>query len=329
MDFKRLSVKEACDILEKYDSYVLLMHSSPDGDTLGSCTALYHMLCEMGKKAYLVYPDKQFPEYLLPFITVPVYSPEQAKKIEAEAAVTVDVASVVQLRDNYGKYRTSIVMMIDHHKSGEAMADGLIEPSAAAVGELIYDISLELTERKRIKGLSVEAAEALYLSISSDTGCFKYSNVTPKTHIIAAELISLGVRHDYINMLCFDSKSPEQIEAEKIIYNNIEILLDGRLVVAALDKKTKKGLKNEYFENAVNIARSVKGAVVSCSIKEKEDNAGEYRVSLRTNGGTVDVSKICEQLGGGGHACAAGCSVTAESIEGAIRIISDKVAEVL
>ncbi len=329
MDFVKLDVADLCDRLEQHRSYLLLMHSSPDGDTLGSCTALSLMLAEMGICSYLVYPDKQFPEHLKPFLRLDVYSPEQAKALEYDAVISVDVASPTQLRDNYESYKDKLCMMIDHHENGVPMADYLIRPKAAAVGEIVFDIAKELVARGRIEKITTDMAEAIYLSITSDTGCFKYSNVTPSTHIYASELLSLGVRHAEINRLCFDSKSPEQIEAEKITYNNLHLLHGGKLCIAALDTATKKGLKNEYFENAVNIARSVKGAVVSCSLKEKEDYPGEYRVSLRSNHGTVDVSKICAQFGGGGHICAAGCSVKADSIDAAMRLISDKVAEVL
>ncbi len=329
MDFVKLSVSDVCDRLEYHDSYLLLMHSSPDGDTLGSCTALSLMLSEMGKQSYIVYPDKHFPEYLEPFLKLPVYSPDQAKKLKYDAVISVDVASPTQLRDNYEAYKDKLFMMIDHHENGTPMADYLVRSDAAAVGEIIFDISDELIERGRISSLTLDEAEAIYLSVSSDTGCFKYSNVKPSTHMYAARLLEKGVRHAYINMLCFDCKSPEQIEAEKITYNNLHILHDGKLVIAALDTKTKCGIKNEHFENAVNIARSVKGAVVSCSLKEKDEYPGEYRVSLRSGHGTVDVSKICAQFGGGGHICAAGCSITAESIDAAISIISDKVSEVL
>ena len=329
MSFKKLTAEELCDRLENYSSFKLLMHSSPDGDTFGSCMALLHILGEMGKHAYIVYPDEKFPQNLLEFKTCEVYSPEQGAEIETDAVMTVDVAAPNQLRGNYERYRDRICLMIDHHDNGEAMADNLTIPEAAAVGEIIFDIAEELIKRGRISALPIEAAEAIYLSISSDTGCFKYSNASPKTHRIAARLIEMGVRSAHINTLCFDSKSPEQIEAEKITYNNIRILLDGKLVVTALDKKTKAGLANEYFENAVNIARSVKGALVSCSVKEKDTQEGSFRVSMRSGTSGVDVSRICAMFGGGGHVCAAGCSVDAESIDAAIEKITEKIAEVI
>ena len=329
MEYSTLSVAQFCDRLEQYSSYKLLMHSSPDGDTFGSCMALSYILADMGKSAYIVYPDEKFPEHLRAFATREVYSPEEAEGIAVDAVMTVDVAAPNQLRGNYDRYRDEIVLMLDHHNSGAPMADNLILPSAAAVGELVFDIASELISRGRITALRAEAADALFLSITSDTGCFKYSNVTPKTHIIAASLIEMGVDSARINALCFDTKTPEQIEAEKITYNNLRILLDGKLVIAALDRETKAGIPNEYFENAVNIARSVKGAVVSCSIKEKDIQPQSYRVSLRSVPGTVDVSRISAELGGGGHVCAAGCAIDAPDIDTAVQILTDKIAEVL
>ena len=329
MTYKKLSVEEICDRFELYSSFKLLMHSSPDGDTFGSCLALYHMFAEMGKRAYIIYPDDKFPESLLAFKSAEIYSPEEGEGIEAEAVMTVDVAAPNQLRGNYDRYKDKISLMIDHHDNGEAMADNLTVPSAAAVGEIVYEIACELVKRGRLIAIPIEAAEAIYLSISSDTGCFKYSNASPKTHRIAADLIEMGVRSAQINMLCFDSKSPEQIEAEKITYNNIRILMDGKLVIAALDKKTKAGLANEHFENAVNIARSVRGALVSCSVKEKDSQPGSFRVSMRSGTSGVDVARVCAFFGGGGHVCAAGCSVDAEDIDAAIEKITEKLAEVI
>ena len=329
MDYRTLSVSELCDRLEEYSSYKLLMHSSPDGDTYGSCMALYYILRDMGKSAVLVYPDEKFPEHLSPFAAVEVCSMERGAEIETEAVMSVDVAAPNQLRGNWELYKDKITLMIDHHDSGSPMADNLIVRDASAVGEIIFDIAEELTARGRISGLCREAADALYLSISSDTGCFKYSNVTPKTHRIAARLLEMGVDAARINALCFDTKSPEQIEAEKITYNNLRILLGGKLVVAALDKKTKAGIANEHFENAVNIARSVKGAVVACSVKEKDITPYSFRVSFRSLPGTVDVSLISAQFGGGGHVCAAGCAIDAPDIDAAIDVITEKLREVL
>ena len=327
--FKRLSVAELCDRLENCSSYKLLMHSSPDGDTFGSCMALSHILAEMGKSAYIVYPDEKFPDHLRPFSTVEVYSSEQSDVITTDAVMTVDVAAPNQLRANYDKYRDSITLMIDHHDNGTAMADNLTVSTASAVGEIVFDIAEELIARGRIAELPRKAADAIYLSISSDTGCFKYSNATPKTHRIAARLIEMGVEAARINALYFDCKAPEQIEAEKIAYNNIRILLDGRLVICALDKKTKAGIANEHFENAVNIARSVKGALVSCAVKEKDSQEGSYRVSMRSGVGGLNVAEICAQFGGGGHICAAGCSIDAPDIDSAVAEIVKKVSEVL
>ena len=329
MDYRRLELSQVCDRFVEYSSFKLLMHSSPDGDTLGSCTALAYILGKMNKTVYIVRAEDDFPEHLEPFCSIATYSPMEAKSLDTDAVVSVDVASPIQLRENRELYEGKVTFMIDHHANGTPFADNLVIPEASATGEIVFDIAEELVLRGEIDELPIEAAEAIYLSVISDTGGFRYSNTSPKTHICAAKLIDLGVRHSLISMLCFDSKSPEQIEAEKITYNNLRILLDGKLVIAALDTKTKNGLKNEYFENAVNIARSVKGALVSCSLKEKEATPGDYRVSLRSGDGGPDVSKICAEFGGGGHVRAAGCSLLADSIDEAVNIIAQKVSEVL
>ena len=106
-------------------------------------------------------------------------------------------------------------------------------------------------------------------------------------------------------------------------------MLDGKLVICALDKKTKAGIPNEYFENAVNIARSVRGALVSCAVKEKDTQEGSFRVSMRSNEGGANVADLCAHFGGGGHVRAAGCSIDAPDIDGAVAEIVKKVSEVI
>ena len=329
--YSEYSLDRVCNFLTPKKNTLIIFHVRPDADAIGAAFALKLVLEGLGSKALCVC-ESEIPSRLA-FLTENHQRSARFDNMdgsfEFERIITVDTASPSQLGNLQSLFEDKIDLMIDHHENGIKYADYYIRSDYAASGEIIYEIAKRLIETGQLTSIPKDAYDLIYAALSSDTGCFKYSNVTPKTHRIAARLIEMGVEAAKINELCFDSKAPEQIEAEKIAYNNIRILLDGRLVICALDKKTKAGIPNEYFEGAVNIARSVKGTLVSCAVKEKDTQEGSFRVSMRSNVGGVNVAEICASFGGGGHICAAGCSVDASDIDAAIAERVKKVSEVI
>jgi phosphoesterase RecJ-like protein len=219
--------------------------------------------------------------------------------------------------------------MIDHHSVGTVFADNYIDPTAAATGEIIFDISREFLARKLIKRISKKINECLYASISSDTGCFKYSNVTSKTHKIAAELMKSGIDTAEINRLLFDSKTFEQMKAENAGFDAMHIYYDGKVSVICFTYEMKESLslKDEHLETLIDVARSVAGVEVAIAIRQFNPT-NSFRVSTRASG-NVDVSKICMHFGGGGHVKAAGCTITAENIQAAADMVLEEVAKQL
>ncbi len=306
--YKALDIKGACDRIETAQHPVLIMHSRPDGDTLGSAVALAKIFGIMGKRAICICPES-LPKRLA-FLGEDFFT-ENYTITTTNTLITVDVASPTQM----GGLSSAmpVYMMIDHHDIRVPVADSFVVPEAAACGELIFDIAKELIRRGKINKITESVADSLFAAISSDTGCFKYANVTPKTHRIAAELIECGAHADEINHLLFDSKDIKQLKAESIALNNLEVYDNGKLALTTIThaEKESAGIESEYFETAIDIVRSLRGVEIAMTIKE--NSKGEYKVSLRSCG--FNVAKIAEQFGGGGHLRASGCTISAQSME--------------
>jgi phosphoesterase RecJ-like protein len=320
-EYKLLDAKTTAKRLRGLSLVAILIHKNPDGDAVGSAAALANVLTQLGARPYVMSPDK-IPDRLK-FILDYTCTSVREEALTNEA-ISIDVASPAQLGSLYNTAPKPF-LMIDHHEMGEQFADGYIVPGAASASEALFDVIEVLLRERRIL-LTKELAFALYAATSSDTGCFAYSNASAKTHALAARLIATGIDTADINHRLFNSKSPEQIRAEGFVASKIQTALDGRVAYAtlALDEIARLGLKSEYFETAIDIVRSLRGVEVAFIVKETEK--GKYKGSLRSVG--ANVAEVAANFGGGGHIRAAGCSVTAESIEEAATLLLNEINKI-
>lgn len=321
-DYKRLGVHEAAERILEIKNPVIFIHVRPDGDAVGSAAALSLIFRQLGHCAPIRSADK-IPARLS-FILEKTET-DLADTLDGYTPVSIDTASPSQLGELYDVNNLP-AFMIDHHAVGEQYADGYIAPEASSAAEALLDIAYELEGMKKIE-ITEPLAYALYTAMSSDTGCFAYSNATPKTHRYAAMLIEHGIDAADINQRLFHSKTKEQIKAEGYISSKLRLALDGRISYATLSFKEQKSLSldSEHFDTAIDVARSVWGAEIAFVVKETEP--GKYKVSLRSTG--ADVSKIAAKFGGGGHVRAAGCSPDAKSIKEASEIIISEASSIL
>lgn len=292
-----LSLAELCAFLKERDNYVILCHASPDGDTLGSAYALKRGLERLGKNAGVICCD-EIPKKYDYFID------DSDSSFAPETVVAVDVADIKLLGDIYAQFEGRIDLNIDHHVSNTRYAKRLyLDANAAATAECIYEILDEL-------GVEFDGAmaNALYTGMSTDTGCFKYSNVTVRTHEIAARLYEIGVDAAEINRKMFDTKSRSRLELEMMVLNGAEFHFDDRCMILSvtLEMQQKTGCSGSELEGVAAISRTVEGVLAGVSIKQVEEN--KFKVSLRTYP-PLDASAICKSLGGGGHVAAAGCTL--------------------
>ena len=152
-------------------------------------------------------------------------------------------------------------------------------------------------------------ANALYVGVSTDTGCFRYSNVTPTTFRIAAELMELGADCARLNREIFETKSRSFADLEKMAICSTELFYDGKfaLITVTQDMFRKSGANEDEFDKISALPRQIEGVLVGAAMREQKD--GTYKVSVRTNP-PINAAEICMTMNGGGHPAAAGCTLS-------------------
>lgn len=330
MDFKAFSFEELCERLSENKRTLIIYHSRPDADAIGSAFALRELLSMMGIQTICACED-EVPERLL-FLTEDVQGGvvlEDGFLLGHERVISVDSASPQQLGSLFVKLHKDIDIMIDHHREGKVYADNYIRPDAAATAEIIFDVANYLLEQGKIPYIPQRVYSSIYAALSSDTGCFKYSNVTPRTHIIASELVAVGIDTADINRRLFDSKTHKQIKAEGEAAKRLTVYDRGRVAVVTFHYSSKfsLGLTEEHLETIIEIPRSLTGVEVAFAVRQP-DERNIFKVSMRSNG-EFDVAKVCALFEGGGHAKAAGCTIEAGGIYDAERMILEAVEKLL
>ena len=173
--------------------------------------------------------------------------------------------------------------------------------------------------------ISFPCPSACLSSISSDTGCFRYSNVTPDTHRRAAELVACGIDCAEINHRLFDSKSMAQLRAEARGVGKLRVFHGGKMAVIAVSfaERQAAGLAESDLETMIDVARSLAGVEVAATVRQPTE-APVFRVSTRS-AGAFNVAALCAAFGGGGHEKAAGCTLSAPDLDSAVAILTDAV----
>lgn len=302
----------------------VLIHTRPDGDCVGSGAALCRMLTAWGERPTLVCPDP-VPARLAFLVEGIAVSDDLPA--DTDLSLTVDVAAPTQL----GRLESLIggsfspAIMIDHHQSGRPFADHLIDPRAAACGEIVWRLLCAAGEERLTADRRL--IDALYAAILSDTGCFRFSNTTPATLRIAARLLDAGADAAGLVRRLFFSKTPGQLSAEVLAATKHRTLPGGRVRWLALTRReqTEEGRTPDDFESAIEVLREIEGTDVALVARETAD--GVTKCSLRSAG--LDVSAVCAAFGGGGHRCAAGCTVTTSDPEEAARILLEAIVRAL
>ena len=314
-EFRTLNLQEAARRLYAADNVLILFHVNPDGDATGSAFALREALTCLGKRAFCVC-SCEVPERLR-FISKGVQKSVLAENIpsdfDAGLIVSVDTASPSQLGSLYDLFGDRIDLSIDHHGKGTPYADGYIIPEASSCGEVLFGVIEAMLEIEQ-KPINSKIAECIYAALSSDTGCFRYSNTSPSAHLLAARLVEFGIDSADINHRLFGIKNLKQMQVEHAGFERMNLHCGGRIAVITFpyDLKKQYGATDEDLETLMDVARCVKGVEVAATIKQATEEKS-FRVSMRSSS-DFDVSEICAHYGGGGHARAAGCTLLADSI---------------
>ncbi len=293
-------------LLAAQQEIVVISHRAPDGDTLGSALALGLALRQKGKRVGFLCNDLIPRKYHYLFDSVPEWLEKKEDPIaaaEGKFLVTVDVADVPLMGETLAPLGDKIDLAIDHHKMRTDFARiNYCEADSAATGEIIYLLLQEL-------GCEITPAIAtcIYTAVSTDTGCFKYGNTTPRSYRIAADMVEAGAPGADINRLMFDTISRPRLELQKLALETLEYHYGGRCVTMVISREMMKqaSASGEDVEGINAIPRQIDGALVGVTIREKK--TGGYKISMRSQP-PADSASICAQFGGGGHTGAAGCT---------------------
>ncbi len=312
MVFETVLNKHLEDVMEKINlleeckeakNIVISGHIRPDGDCVGACMAMYlylkKALPDISIKVCLEYPSEIF-ECIKDFDKIDVTYTVDGD-IDLFIALDCERSRLGNAENMFDNARKRI--NIDHHVSNERGCGDVnyCVPGISSTAELVY----ELIEKEY---MDEEIAKAIYIGIIHDTGIFKYSNTSPKTLRIAAELIEYGFDFPTIIDETFYEKTYTQNQLLGRALLESIMFMDGKCIVSAIDKKTLDfyNATSKDLDGIVNQLRIIKG--VECAIFMYEIGNLEYKVSMRSCG-YVDVSKVATYFGGGGHVRAAGCNM--------------------
>ena len=295
---KKITLLEAKSLLLKNDNFHILTHRYPDGDTLGCAFALCYALRDMGKKANVIINGK------LPSKFTYLAENYADQNFLEQYVVSVDVADVKLLGEYKEEYENRIDLCLDHHASNCVEAENVfVDSDCAAACEIIHEL---------IKALGVpftkDIANALYTGISTDTGCFCYSNTTAQTHRIAGELMESGCDFGLINRINFETKTRAKLKMERMVYDTMEFYCSGKcaIIYTTIAMQNSLNAGDDEMEGLASIPRQIEGVKIGITMREKED--GTFKVSVRTNDG-INACEFCSRFGGGGHVAASGCSI--------------------
>ena len=289
-------------------------HVSPDGDAVGSVLALFNALKSLNKDCYIISKDTlsenlkflKGSDEITGEITEPVD--------ETDIVVVLDCGNLERVSANLKEF-TGTIVNIDHHLSNDKYGDiNYIDSNAAATAEIVFELL-------NLMGISFEKEDSvlkdigtcMYTSIVTDTGAYRHSNVTERTHRISAVLKKIGVDNTFIYQSLFDNKDFSRIKLIGKALSSMQVILNGKVALLEIDKNFTSDLGVDVGDTSdiISYGLQIKGVEVTLLIKEVEDGV---KASLRAKS-YVDVRKIAEVFGGGGHIRAAGIKIKNISME--------------
>jgi bifunctional oligoribonuclease and PAP phosphatase NrnA len=306
-EHRRPALAEVIAILDAATEVALTTHVNADGDGAGSQAALAGWLGRRGTRVSIANPTP-FPDrftYLLPD-QVAVLDPGKtldARVRAADCVVVLDTGEPRRLGRLAKHLPESRVVVLDHHPPGDdgIPGPGLRDPSACATGELLYDLfrlsADEPWEDSMVQGV--------YVAIETDTGSFRFSNTTPRTHAIAADLLHRGVDPEQVYRHLHATVPLDRIRMLRTALETLETDPDLPITWITVPREVthEMGATPDDLDGVAEYARNVEGTEVAITFRETLD--GATKISFRSNGG-VDVNAIARQFGGGGHVKAAG-----------------------
>lgn len=294
--------------LRAHDRFLVTTHENPDGDALGSMLATTLGLRRLGKDVEMVLEGAAPLPREYSFMALGDLRREPPADAAQRVLVAVDCANERRIGESPAVLRDpALVLNVDHHHDNSRFGDvNLVVAEASSTSEIVADILAELGV-----ALTPELAEPLYIALVTDTGRFQYSNTTPKSLRLAADLVEAGADVHHVFQQVYESVDFAKLKLLARVLDRAQVFEGGALVVSYLLRGdfAEVGAEEPYSEGMIDYLRAVEGARMAALIREPpRDDGPARRISLRASSDEIDVSAIARASGGGGHPQAAGFS---------------------
>lgn len=307
---KTLTRNETARFLMERDNFTILSHCRPDGDTIGSSAALCLGLRSLGKKAHVLYNAEVSTRFAW------LHQGLTKEWVEdGDTIVCVDVASPGMLPQAFQELLGRIVLRIDHHASATSFTDvELVDGSSASCAEVVWDV---------LEHLGVEMdqalAEAVYVGISTDTGCFRYANTGAHTFAVAARCAQAQARIYALNQELFETNTLGRLRMQAWIVDHMQLLRGGEMAICAIPRAVEDsiGVTQDDMDNISSFPRTVAGVCMAATLRETAE--GGVKMSVRAVPG-YDATLVAGAFGGGGHKGAAGAAMK-QSLAEAVKAV--------
>jgi phosphoesterase RecJ-like protein len=304
--------KHINNYVDEAETILLTMHENPDGDGLGSATAMYYYLKEIKKDCRILNVSMLPDEYsfLNKGDIIETYDPNthDAWISTVDLAIIFDVGDYKRIRELKTKIKEHNIktLNIDHHPHPKEhpFTCNVVDLNAASTGDMVYDY----IKTVRQANISKLMAEGIYTAVMTDTGCFRYSNTNTHCHKIAVECIEVGINTSNIYQIIYESSSQSRIALLGNILQNIHYELDGEFAWFIIDQKLMSNVKasKSDVEGFSDFVRTIKGVEVSMMIVENKGQS--CRLNFRSTGKYI-INGVAVELGGGGHKYASGAVI--------------------
>lgn len=299
-------------------------HTSPDGDALGSTLALYRALTKLNKKTYIISKDV-IPNNFSYLNASDIINGKCIKVLDkTDCLIALDCGNVERLSGELDlNNRNYKVINIDHHLSNDMYGDiNYVDSAAAATAEIVYGL---------IKSMNIEIdeyiAKCIYTALVTDTGSFRHSGTSKRTHEIAGEIIDIGIDFSSIHREIFDNKPVEKLKLYGKVFENLTMHHNNKICFMEITTEmlASLGLEDGDTSDVISFGTKIDTSEVAVLFKEGTEGT---KVSLRSKK-DIDVRKVAEVFGGGGHIKASGCMIKGTSISEAKKLVLAKLEEQL
>ena len=300
-----VSLEDALDTMKRADSILITTHTGPDGDALGSMLGLRHLLHALGKTDVTPACQDPVPAKYRWMPTAGDIVNETGMRDRYDLAVIVDVAQRARIGTIGEQFHDDQeILVLDHHREDNPCGHkNFMDHTLSSAAEIVSDLY-------RLCGETItrEAAECIYVGLSTDTGGFRYGNTDARSHNHAEELVATGIDLAEISARVFNDISPAKLAMTRIVLDNLEIGECGKYAYSFVTQEDLRdnNAKDDDTEGLVNYARDIIGVQVGMLFREISENL--TKVSMRSKA-PFDSSACLRAFGGGGHSGAAGATI--------------------